>query len=174
MVSEMKKWVSLFMSALIVLSLTGCGGISEEEYQQVCEERDALRLELQELQNSMEAEKQDTVQVIISGTFAATVRDLIPDYVSDERLSMGIVTLFQCPPFLMYIGDFTDQLEIGKNYIFEIEPKIVEIKTKDYEIDLSYPEVVVPKYHLMLAGVRESEESERGLDSVHLTYELVD
>lgn len=173
--SVMKKWLSLFIAIFIALCLVGCcGGISEEEYQQVLMERDTLRLELQELQNSVETEKQDTVQVVISGTFAATVRNLIPDYVSDERLNMGVVTLFQCPPFLMYTGEFTDQLEIGKNYIFEIEPKTVEVTAEEYEINFPDPEIVMQKYHLILAGVRESLESERGLDSVHLMYELCD
>ena len=167
----MKKGLSLFAAVLVFLSLTGCGR-SEEEYQQACMERDALRLELQELQNSVEAEEPDTVHVLLSGTFTATVRGLIPDYVTDDTTpAMAVVTLFQCPPFLIYTGEFTEQLEAGETYVFEIRPEELEITAEEYEINAPDPELVFPKYNLRLAGFRESTESDWGLDSVHLAYE---
>lgn len=168
---QMKKGFSLFMAVLVLLSLTGCGGgITEEQYRQVCDERDALKEELQELKSTLSSEA-DMMQVTISGTFTATVRDLIPDYVTDDATpAMAVVTLFQCPPFLIYTGEFTEQLETGETYVFEIRPEVLEITAEEYEINAPDPEIVFPEYNLRLAGFRESVESDWGLDSVHLVY----
>lgn len=171
----MKKGFFLFAALLVLLSLTGCGrGVTEERYQQVCDERDGLKEELQELKSTISLEA-DTMQATISGTFTATVRDLIPDYVSDDKTPlMAVVTLFQSTPFTIYTGAITEQLEIGETYVFEIKPKAVEITPEEYEANAPYPEVVFPKYNIALSGFRESAESDWGLDSVHLAYEIYD
>jgi len=169
----MRKIILLLMAALMIVSLPGCGGVSKEQYNKVCAERDALKLELEELQNN--TEELETVRVKLKGTFTATVRALSPDYESDDTTPlMAVVTLFQSTPFMIYTGNFTEQLETGETYVFEIKEQVVEIPLSEYESGYPAPEVVIPQYNLRLSGFRESVESDWGLDSVHLVYELCD
>jgi len=157
----------------MIVSLSGCGGVSKERYEEVCAERDALKLELEELRGS--PEKPETVRVNLKGAFTATVRALSPDYESDDTTPlMAVVTLFQSGPFIMWTGEFTNRLEVGETYVFEIREQAVEIPLSEYETGYPDPEVVFPKYNLRLSGFRESVESDWGLDSVHLVYELCD
>ena len=155
---------------LLALLLSGCGGVSKEDYDAVVRERDALRAEL-------EHEKApDTVLVTIKGDFTATVRALIPDYVSDgETPRMALVTLFQSTPFTLF-GVDTDRLEAGETYVFEVEMnQCQDITREEYESgSLLTPEIILPMYHpyIRISGFRPAEESDCGLDSVHLEYEL--
>ena len=155
---------------LLLLVLPGCGGVSKEDYDAVVRERDALRAEL-------EREKApDTVLVTIKGDFTATVRALIPDYVSDgETPRMALVTLFQSTPFTLF-GVDTDRLEAGETYVFEVEMnQCQDITREEYESgSLLTPEIILPMYHpyIRISGFRPAEESDCGLDSVHLEYEL--
>ena len=85
----MKRRLILSLLALL-LALAGCGGVSREAYDRVCAERDALQARLEEA---------EALPVTVSGTFAARVRDLIPDYVLDsETPRVAVVTLFQSGP----------------------------------------------------------------------------
>ena len=158
------------MCLLLALLLTGCGGVSKEDYDAVVRERDALRAEL-------EREKApDTVLVTIKGDFTATVRALIPDYVSDgETPRMALVTLFQSTPFTLF-GVDTDRLEAGETYVFEVEMnQCQDITREEYESgSLLTPEIILPMYHpyIRISGFRPAEEKDCGLDSVHLEYEL--
>ena len=164
----MKRIISVLL--LLALLLTGCGGVSKEEYGAVVRERDALRAEL-------EREKApDTVLVTIKGDFTATVRALIPDYVSDgETPRMALVTLFQSTPFTLF-GVDTDRLEAGETYVFEVEMnQCQDITREEYESgSLLTPEIILPMYHpyIRISGFRPAEENDCGLDSVHLEYEL--
>lgn len=159
---------------LLVLLLSGCGGVSKEDYDAVCTERDALRTELQETQTELQElrDTPDRMTVKIKGDFIATVRALIPDYETDyETPRVAVVTLFQSTPFTVYTGAFTGQLEVGETYVFEIKEQAVEISLEEYEYSFPDPEVVFPQYNLCLSGFRLAEEGEGGLDSVHLEYE---
>lgn len=173
----MKRIASVWL--LLALLLTGCGGVSKEEYDAAVRERDALQTELretqaelQELQN--EEEPSDTVLVKLKGDFTATVRALIPDYVTDyETPRMAVVSLFQSTPFTIYTGEFTKQLEVGEIYVFEVEMRsFEEISREEYESgSLLDPEVALDMYSLHISGFRPAEEKDCGLDSVHLRYE---
>lgn len=157
---------------LLALLLSGCGGVSKEDYDAVVRERDALRAELQEAQAEMQEllDEPDTVTVTLKGSFTATVRALIPDYVTDyETPRMAVVTLFQSTPFTIYSDSFTDQLEVGETYVFEIKENTVEVPLEEYERGFPDPEEMML---LWVSGFRPAEESDCGLDSVHLEYEL--
>ena len=154
---------------LLALLMTGCGGVSKEEYDAVVQERDALlaEAELRELQAQEAAPS--TVSVKLKGNFTATVRALIPDYVSDDQTPrIAVVTLFQSTPFTIYSGSFTERLKVGETYVFEIKEKTVEVSTEEYERNFPAPEGML----LWVSDFREAEESDCGLDSVHLEYEL--
>ena len=96
----MKQIGSLLL--LLALLLSGCGGVSKEDFIAVCAERDALREELREFEEQREQElaalqadlqylqeqqekSPDTVTVKVTGEFTATVRALIPDYETDDE-----------------------------------------------------------------------------------------
>ena len=177
---------------LLALLLTGCGGVSKEDFSAVCEERDALRKELREFEEQREqelaalqadlqylqeqqAKSPDTVTVKVTGEFTATVRSLIPDYETDyETPRVAVVTLFQGTPFTIYTGEFTKQLEAGETYVFEVEMnRFEDVSREEYESgSLLDPEVALSVYHLRISGFRPAEEKDCGLDSVHLEYEL--
>ena len=157
---------------LLALLLTGCGGVSKEDYDAVVRERDDLQEELEELKS----QAADTVEAKVKGSFTATVRALIPDYVSDgETPRMALVTLFQSTPFTLF-GVDADRLEAGETYVFEVEMnQCQDITREEYESgSLLTPEIILPMYHpyIRISGFRPAEESDCGLDSVHLEYEL--
>ncbi len=168
----MRRIISALL--LLVLLLTGCG-VSKEEYDAVVQERDALlaEAELQELQ-AQEASP-DTVTVKVTGEFTATVRSLIPDYVTDDKTPyMAVTTLFQSTPFTIWTGELTKHLEEGETYVFEVEMSRYDIITRqEYESGtLLNPEVAFSMYpSLYISNFRPAEESDWGLDSVHLAYE---
>lgn len=161
------------ISALLFLALllTGCGGVSKEDYDAVVREREALREELQKQQEK----SPDTMTVKVTGEFTATVRELIPDYVTDyETPYMAVVTLFQSTPFTIYTGELTKHLEEGETYVFEVEMSRYDIITRqEYESGtLLNPEVAFSMYPFLdISNFRPAEESDCGLDSVHLAYE---
>ena len=164
----MKRGLILSLLALL-LALAGCCGVSREEYDRVCAERDALQARLEE------ADGAEALPVTVSGTFAARVRDLIPDYVLDsETPRVAVVTLFQSPPFTIWTGELTKHLEAGETYVFEVEMSRYDIITRqEYESGtLLNPEAAFSMYpSLYISNFRPAEESDWGLDSVHLAYE---
>ncbi len=165
----MKQIGSLLL--LLALLLSGCGGVSKEEYDAMVQERDALREELQKQQEKSPG----TVTVKVTGEFTATVRSLIPDYVTDDKTPyMAVATLFQSTPFTIYTGELTKHLEEGETYVFEVEMSRYDIITRqEYESGtLLNPEVAFSMYpSLYISNFRPAEESDCGLDSVHLAYE---
>lgn len=162
---------------LLLLLLTGCGGVPKEDYVAVVRERDALRAELQEAQAELQGlrDEPDTVTVKVRGSFTATVRALIPDYETDyETPRVAVVTLFQSTPFTIYTMDLTQWLEVGKTYVFEVEMSRYDIITREeYESGtVLEPEVVFSMYpSLYISNFHPAEEKDCGLDSVHLEYE---
>ena len=61
------------------------------------------------------------VHAQLEGSFLATVRGVIPDYVLDDSTPLiAILTTFQSGPFLALVGEEAAQLEVGESYIFQI------------------------------------------------------
>ncbi len=199
----MKKGFLILTAVLVIVSLTGCGsGISEEEYNAVCAERDALQeernavlaerdalqgdydavcaerdalqAEVQELKSVVPPKGTDKVQVKISGYFIATARGVSSDYFSDPTPKMAIVSLFQGGPSIIYTDEFTEQLEVGKLYAFEVREETVTMTRTEYDY-LSGPgqyEELIRR--CLITGVREASEDEDGLDFNHIVIELLD
>ena len=154
---------------LLALLLTGCGGVSKEDYDAVARERDSLQAELQEAQAELQElrDSPDTMTVTLKGSFTATVRALI-DY---DVPYMAVVSLFQSAPFFLCTGELTERLEVGKTYVFEMKPREnIEILASDYAS--GYPDPAdIAWQDLQVADVRVAEEADCGLDSCHLVYE---
>ena len=167
----MKRGLILSLLALL-LALAGCGGVSREEYDRVCAERDALQARLEEAR----PDGADALPVTVRGTFAARVRDLIPDYVLDsDTPRVAVVTLFQSGPFTLQVGDLAQELEIGGTYVFEIEPREdLEITAEEYEGGAPFADEAISRYGLRIAGFRAAREDEFGLDSSCIVFEKRD
>ena len=169
----MKKTASLVVLCAAILALSGCG-ISRQQYDDVCGERDALLAELQAMQGSVPPEAAGSmVSVRIGGSFTATVRSLIPDYVTDSTTpQVAVVTLFQSGPFALHVGDLAEQLEPGMSYVFTVEEKQVEMTGAEYAEGAGFAEEMISRYRLRISDVRLAEENETGLDADNLVMRL--
>jgi len=109
-------------------------------------------------------------KTMISGSFAATVRDLLPDYILDDTTpTVAIVSAYQDLPFALYIGkDLISQLEIGKTYEFFVEEKEIEITKDQYEAGSVAPNIAISIYDLRITSI--TPITEIGLDHNRLTY----
>ena len=146
--------------------LTACGGVTQEQYDAVCAQRDELRAALETLQRRMQEEERVTVH--IGGEFTATVRGLIPDYVLDDFTpSVAVVTLFQSEPFLLFCPS-AEQLETGRSYVFTVKEKQVEMTRAEYEEGSGFADEMISRYGLSISGFRLAGESETGLDADHI------
>jgi len=152
--------------------------ITVQQYNEVCGERDALQAELQRMREEQQPEQPDTMLVNITGSFTATVRHLIPDYVGDGKPRIAIVTLFMGTPFAIPVGEeMAEQLEEGKIYTFEIVTmKNIEITVeeygKGYDQGRIFADEAFFQYNLEISSFREAEESEYEPEHNFLMYEV--
>lgn len=120
-------------------------------------------------ENKVEEESKKT---IVRGSFTVSVRDVIPDYCLDDTTpTVAVVTQYQDNPFTMYVGEeIGRQLEIGKTYVFTIEPREVDY-SKEVLKSLSLASLVweIPRFKIV--EFRVAEENETGLASLNLTIE---
>ena len=113
--------------------------------------------------------------VTIEGDFNATVRALMPDYVTDEKtVRAAVLQLFQDIPFFIILSpELCEQLEVGGNYLFHIpEQEITTEKTNLFEDGTLSPDAIVRSY-VSIDSVRAPQEGEYGLDSWFVTYQHV-
>ena len=88
----------------------------------------------------------------ISGSFTATVRDVIPDYCLDDTTPLvAVVTEFQSRPFTVYVGE-----ELGKKLL-----EVQKLSTAS----------LLREFNLQITDCRPAEDGELGLESLHLTIE---
>lgn len=79
-----------------------------------------------------ESESSDRYDVNFSGEFAVTVRYVSLDYCVDDIPSYALVTFFQCPPELMYVGkEIGPSLKEDKMYTVSFEPFTVKNVTEE-------------------------------------------
>ncbi len=162
----MKKVGLWLLVGVMLFSLAGCGNSAEvnNDYNSLLAEKETLQSQYDDL---LSTTRETTMT--ISGTFTATVRQLIPDYVQSETENgAAVVTGFQSPPFVVRLGDDKiAQLKVGKTYKFEIvEAKVTTTKAQAEAVSTD-PAVLIPMYNLRVSSVVETTEN--GLNANDLT-----
>ena len=172
---QSKLWLTAV--ALLLLAgclLAGCAGdtgnsddmVARSDYEAVCAERDQLAAELAQATG-------DTVRAQLGGSFQATVRGVIPDYVLDDSTPLiAILTTFQSGPFLALVGEKAAQLEVGESYIFQIAAtEIGEISAAELENGIQAEEAF-GLYDLQIESCQPAGDDDiSGPESALLTYQ---
>ena len=103
-----------------------------------------------------------------SGSFTATVEELIPDYCALPGNTIAVVHFFQDMPFLLRFNeDMSDKLIKGETYVFEFQPFEVEIPDEK-----SIPSISAHMYSIVITGYRVAEDGETGLNEIAPITEL--
>ena len=173
----MKRLLVVFILVLALI-LTGCSGVSEEDHNAVVTERDQLKAQLAELQadyTALEEEmdaKTNMREILIRGSFSATVQEVLPNYVLDgETPWFAVVTQYLDDPVLLNLGEeFAAQVEEGKIYVFTIEEKRVEAA-----VEKAWEAHSLTAYRgFEIKSVRLAEEDEMGVAAPTLEYIFAD
>ena len=118
--------------------------------------------------NTSDIDHSDGYVVEYSGSFTATVEELIPDYCALPGNTIAVVHFFQDMPFLLrFDEDMSDKLIIGETYVFEFQPFEVEIPDEK-----NIPSISAHMYSIVITGYRVAEEGETGLNEISPTTEV--
>ncbi len=140
----MKKRAIIVLCLALVLTLIGCGNNAQSS--------DAHNAEYEEgYAACYEAGYNDGKQQIaeskkhfaqFSGSFMATVEQLLPDYYALPGKTIAVVHFFQDRPFLLHFQkDLTGELIEGTSYVFEFETFEVELPDDEENPDDEKSEV---------------------------------
>ena len=104
-----------------------------------------------------------------SGSFTASVEQLLPDYFALQGKTIAVVHFFQDKPFLLrFQEDMTGKLVEGTVYVFEFKTFEVELPA-----DEENPDISDYMYSIEVTNYRVAEENEIGLASKLPTVEIV-
>ena len=105
-------------------------------------------------------------EIYISGDFTATVRAIMPDYVSDpETPRAAVITFFQDDPVLVYMApEMLKDLKAGETYTFVLRGQTVVGVSRWWDQESSYIDShALSNVRLALSEVRAATEDEEGL-----------
>ena len=167
----MKKIIVMVLCLVLVLSLVGCGNKdqSSDTHDANYEEGYTAGYEAgyNDGKQQMTENKKRFVQ--FSGSFTATVEQLLPDYYALPGKTIAVVHFFQDKPFLLrFQEDLTGKLVEGTSYVFEFKTFEVEIP-----VDEENPDISDYMYSIDVTNYRVAEDSERWLESKTPTIEIV-
>ncbi len=115
--------------------------------------------------------KDNKKQAMLTGSFTAQVRGVIPDYVMDEKPRIAIVTEFHGFPFLIHVGtEIGSQLVEGEIYVFTFEPMPVNYSKEDLD-SVSLKAMNEKSRGFVITDFRLANEDEIGLSSLRPTIE---
>ncbi len=109
--------------------------------------------------------------VTVYGSFTATVRSLIPDYVFDSHTNRAaVITLFQDGPCVIPLDeDICSMLEVGETYTFELSERSMELPV--YLLDNNYNIYSASVLErVAIQEVRTPTEDEYGLECWRVKY----
>lgn len=167
----MKKMATIVLCLMLVLALAGCGNKAQSS--------DTHNAEYEEGYTAgYEAGYQDGKQQVVenkkcfaqfSGSFTATVEQLLPDYYALPGKTIAVVHFFQERPFLLrFQKDLTGELMEGTPYVFEFETFEVELPN-----DEKQPNISDYMYSINITSYRAAKEDEIGSESRMPTVEII-
>lgn len=188
----MKSIYRIFASSIFAFSvltlMAGCNfkipekddALGEKQSAEAAQDEEHNPVSEEEESGAVQSENEGIIQ--LSGSFYVHVVALMPNYVLDDFTNnVAIVTCYLDVPFAVYLSStreegeiIADDLEVGKFYEFEIEPKQIDKITVDSleAVNLD-PRQVIPMYHPEISSAREITVDEYGLPST-LHYELIE
>ena len=167
----MKKMATMVLGFMLVLTLAGCGNKaqSSDTHNAEYEEGYAAGYEAGYHDGEQQATGNEKRFAQFSGSFTATVEQLLPDYYALPGKTIAVVHFFQDKPFLLrFHEDLSGKLIEEKTYVFEFEAFEVELPDSEEN-----PNISDYMYSINITGYRTAEDGELGSNSIMPTVEIV-
>ena len=167
----MKKRATIVLGLVLILTLVGCGNNaqSSDAHNAEYEEGYAAGYEAGYHDGEEQATGNEKHFAQFSGSFTATVEQILPDYYALPGKTVAVVHFFQDRPFLLWFQeDLTGELVEGTPYVFEFKTFEVELPA-----DEENPDISDYMYSIEVTNYRVAEENEIGLASKLPTVEIV-
>ena len=161
----------MVLCLVLVFSLAGCGNNdqSSDMHDANYEEGYTAGYEAGYNDGKQQMTDPQNCYAQFSGSFTATVEQLLPDYCALPGKTIAVVHFFQTAPFLLrFREDMTGKLVEGTVYVFEFKTFEVELPA-----DEENPDISDYMYSIDVTNYRVAEDSELGLDSITPTVEII-
>ena len=169
--NNMKKRATIVLGLVLILTLVGCGNNaqSSDAHNAEYEEGYAAGYEAGYNDGKQQVTESQKHFAQFSGSFTATVEQLLPDYYALPGKTVAVVHFFQDRPFLLHFQkDLTGELIEGTAYVFEFETFEVELPD-----DEENPNISDYMYSINVTNYRVAEDDELGLEGKMPTVEIV-
>ena len=169
--NNMKKRATIVLGLVLILTLVGCGNNaqSSDAHNAEYEEGYAAGYEAGYNDGKQQMTESQKHFAQFSGSFMATVEQLLPDYYALPGKTVAVVHFFQDRPFLLHFQkDLTGELIEGTAYVFEFETFEVELPD-----DEENPNISDYMYSINVTSYRVAEDDELGLEGKMPTVEIV-
>ncbi len=169
--NNMKKRATIVLGLVLILTLVGCGNNaqSSDAHNAEYEEGYAAGYEAGYNDGKQQMTESQKHFAQFSGSFTATVEQLLPDYYALPGKTVAVVHFFQDRPFLLHFQkDLTGELIEGTAYVFEFETFEVELPD-----DEGNPNISDYMYSINVTNYRVAEDDELGLEGKMPTVEIV-
>lgn len=169
--NNMKKMATIVLGLVLILTLVGCGNNaqSSDAHNAEYEEGYAAGYEAGYNDGKQQMTESQKHFAQFSGSFTATVEQLLPDYYALPGKTVAVVHFFQDRPFLLHFQkDLTGELIEGTAYVFEFETFEVELPD-----DEENPNISDYMYSINVTNYRVAEDDELGLEGKMPTVEIV-
>lgn len=169
--NNMKKRATIVLGLVLILTLVGCGNNAQSSDAHNAEYGEGYAAGYEAGYNDGKQQMTESQKHFaqFSGSFTATVEQLLPDYYALPGKTVAVVHFFQDRPFLLHFQkDLTGELIEGTAYVFEFETFEVELPD-----DEENPNISDYMYSINVTNYRVAEDDELGLEGKMPTVEIV-
>ena len=169
--NNMKKRATIVLGLVLILTLVGCGNNAQSSDAHNAEYEEGYAAGYEAGYNDGKEQMTESQKHFaqFSGSFTATVEQLLPDYYALPGKTVAVVHFFQDRPFLLHFQkDLTGELIEGTAYVFEFETFEVELPD-----DEENPNISDYMYSINVTNYRVAEDDELGLEGKMPTVEIV-
>ena len=153
--------------SLSILSAALCGCVHQPSYDSGYDDGYSAGY-----QQGINAQTSGETEVKVSGSFTATVRALIPDYVADSVTPRAaVVTLFQDGSFVLKLDEeICSQLEEGETYTFIVPEQSIFLSDEElYDSGIVSADELMLR-HIYVTDFRTPTDDEYGLECWRVNY----